>query len=158
MWSLLLRALNRCCCCCCATRHKDSDSDEESEANAVVPCRPGVEINNIEKTPPAAVQRPFNWQLDLSTIFSESLDFPEDHYPPTTTTTTNVGSFLAPELTQMSTSPVDIEKILQRLELVATRLEAISAQKPTIAPKPSNRSVSSINSNGLYYIHCEITR
>uniref|UniRef100_A0A915CHA7 Uncharacterized protein n=1 Tax=Parascaris univalens TaxID=6257 RepID=A0A915CHA7_PARUN len=69
-----------------------------------------------------------------------------------------VGSFLAPELTQMSTSPVDIEKILQRLELVATRLEAISAQKPTIAPKPSNRSVSSINSNGLYYIHCEITR
>uniref|UniRef100_A0A0M3ICI1 Uncharacterized protein n=1 Tax=Ascaris lumbricoides TaxID=6252 RepID=A0A0M3ICI1_ASCLU len=58
----------------------------------------------------------------------------------------------------MSSSPVDIEKILQRLELVATRLEAISAQKPTIAPKPANRSVSSINANGMYYIRCWITR
>uniref|UniRef100_A0A0M3IJI0 Uncharacterized protein n=1 Tax=Ascaris lumbricoides TaxID=6252 RepID=A0A0M3IJI0_ASCLU len=71
-------------------RHKNGDSDEESEANAVAPHRPEVEMNNIEKTSPPTVQRPFNWQLDLSTIFSESLDFPEEHYPPTTTTTPNV--------------------------------------------------------------------
>ncbi|KHN70799.1 hypothetical protein Tcan_18928 [Toxocara canis] len=50
----------------------------------------------------------------------------------------------------MSSPPVDIEKILQRLELVATRLEAISAQKPVIAPKPGGKGASPANANALY--------
>ncbi|KHN70783.1 hypothetical protein Tcan_18914 [Toxocara canis] len=87
MSSFAIRAFNR-CCCFCARKHSNDDN-KESKVKAAITHTSDADANNVEKRPPPQAQRSLNWQLDLSTIFSESLDFTDENCPPPTTVTPN---------------------------------------------------------------------
>ncbi|VDK48829.1 unnamed protein product [Anisakis simplex] len=172
MSSYLRRAIN---CCFCAKQRRnrtsscdDSDDNEYDVKTAIVPSPHVCSTTSNNKpyssttSPAPRIQRPFNWQLDLSTIFSESLEFQDEQQPEMPSNAnatannndyehnvcqTHQPALLLPPL-QMSAPSADLERFLQRLELVTTRLEAISAQKPTLAPKPGSKGASPPAQNG----------
>ncbi|KAM3728924.1 Glutamate receptor ionotropic, NMDA 2C [Dirofilaria immitis] len=90
-----------------------------------------------------------SWELDPSTVYSESIDY---HYELTGSifdcfiTSTSTPYHTASELyvhnkeqqiIMNMNAACNLEKLVQRLETATLRLEALGAQKPLLAPKPT---------------------
>uniref|UniRef100_A0A158Q7P5 Uncharacterized protein n=1 Tax=Elaeophora elaphi TaxID=1147741 RepID=A0A158Q7P5_9BILA len=102
-------------------------------------------------TPLSSSGRLRNWELDPSTVFSQSFDHFEmfgplyDHLIAPSSLPNHTASELyaqneEEQVTMNTNAACNLEKLVQRLETATLRLEALGAQKPTLAPKPTKNS------------------
>uniref|UniRef100_A0AAF5PJJ9 Uncharacterized protein n=1 Tax=Wuchereria bancrofti TaxID=6293 RepID=A0AAF5PJJ9_WUCBA len=94
-----------------------------------------------------------NWELDPSTALSQSFDHCEifgtfyDNFITPSPVLNQTASELyvhneEQQITMNTNAACNLEKLLQRLETATLRLEALGAQKPMLAPKPTRNDAS----------------
>lgn len=130
--------LSRAFCCFCR-RPQSGGETIDHQGNTLSPSSISPDENFVlEKgTTPT---RSINWQLDLSTVFVEPNEIAER-----TPRVPQVKLYQSESIDdlEMSGGTVDLERLVQRLEAATTRLEALSSQKPALAPKPGTGSAPS---------------